>query len=79
VFFVPKKDGSLCLCVDYRGLNLITKKNWYPIPLIGMALDLLLGAQYFTKLDISDVYHRVRIKKGDEWKRAFRTRYGHFE
>ncbi len=79
VFFVPKKDGAMRLCVDYRSLNLITKKNRYPLPLIGEAIDRLSGARYFTKLDIRDAYHRVRIKKGDEWKTAFRTRYGHFE
>ena len=39
ILFVKKKDGSLQLCVDYRRLNLLTKKNWYPLPLIGEALD----------------------------------------
>jgi hypothetical protein len=66
MFFVPKKDGSLRLCVNYRGLNLITKKIQFPLPLIMEALDQLSGARYFTKLDICDAYHRVRINKGDE-------------
>jgi hypothetical protein len=79
VFFVPKKDKSFCLCVDYWGLNLITKKNWYPQPLIGESLNQLLGTRYFTKLDIGDAYHWVRIKEGDKWKMAFQTHYGHFE
>ncbi len=79
MFFVPKKDSSLRLCVDYRGLNLITKKNRYPLPLIREALDRLTGAKYFTKLDIQDAYYRVRIREGDEWKTAFCTRYGHFK
>ncbi len=57
VLFVPKKDGSLHFFIDYRGLNVITKKNWYLRPLIGETLDRLLGAQYFTKLDICDAYH----------------------
>lgn len=79
VLFVPKKDGKLRLCVDYRGLNKITIKNRHPLPLIGETLDRLGGAHYFTKLDLKDAYHRIRIRKGDEWKTAFRTRYGHFE
>lgn len=79
VLFVRKPDGSLRLCVDYRGLNAITMKNRYPLPRIDEMLDRLVGAKYFTKLDLRDAYHRIRIRRGDEWKTAFRTRYGHFE
>ncbi|KAF4627116.1 hypothetical protein G7Y89_g11043 [Cudoniella acicularis] len=79
ILFVPKKDGGLRLCVDYRGLNKVTVKNRHPLPLIDETLDRLVGAKIFTKLDLKDAYHRVRIKGGDEWKTAFRTRYGHFE
>jgi Reverse transcriptase (RNA-dependent DNA polymerase) len=67
------------LCVDYRGLNKVTIKNRHPLLLIDETLDRLVGAQVFTKLDLKDAYHRVRIRKGYEWKTAFRTRYGHFE
>ena len=79
ILFVPKKDGGLRLCVDYRGLNKVTTKNRHPLPLITETLDRLCGAKKFTKLDLKDAYHRIRIKEGDEWKTAFRTRYGHFE
>ena len=79
VLFTPKKDGALRLCVDYRGLNRITRKNRHPLPLISQVLDVVAGSQFFTKLDLRDAYHRIRINKGDEWKTAFRTRYGHFE
>ena len=79
ILFVPKKDGGLCLCVDYRGLNKVTVKNRHPLPLISETLDRLTGAKVFTKLDLKDAYHRIQIRKGDEWKTAFRTRYGHFE
>ena len=79
VLFVPKKDGGLRLCVDYRGLNAITIKNRHALPLISETLDRLVGAVVYTKLDMKDAYHRIRIKAGDEWKTAFRTRYGHFE
>ncbi|OQD64946.1 hypothetical protein PENANT_c409G07288, partial [Penicillium antarcticum] len=79
IIFVKKKDRSLRLCVDYRGLNNITIKNRYPLPLVSETMDRLSGAKIFTQLDLRDAYHRIRIKEGDEWKTAFRTRYGHFE
>lgn len=79
ILFVKKPSGGLRLCVDYRGLNNITIKNRYPLPLIGESLDRLGRAKRFTQLDLTSAYHRLRIKKGDEWKTAFRTRYGHFE
>jgi hypothetical protein len=79
ILFAKKKDGSMRLCVDYRGLNKVTIKNRHPLPLIMESLDRLSQAKYFTKLDVREAYHRVRIREGDEWKTAFRTRYGHFE
>jgi hypothetical protein len=79
ILFVKKKDGSLRLCVDYRGLNKITVKNRYPLPLIPDLIDRLAGAKYFTKIDLRNAYNQIRIAKGDEYKTAFRTRYGLFE
>jgi transposase InsO family protein len=79
ILFVKKRDGSLRLCVDYRGLNKITVKNRYPLPLIGESLDRLRTATVFTKIDLRAGYYLVRIAEGDEWKTAFRTRYGHYE
>ncbi|KAL2104482.1 hypothetical protein VUR80DRAFT_423 [Thermomyces stellatus] len=79
ILFVPKKDGGLRLCVDYRALNKITLKNRYPLPLITEILDRTQGSYYFSKIDIKDAYYRIRIAEGDEWKTAFRTRYGLFE
>ena len=79
ILFVKKKDGSLRMCVDYRGLNKITIKNRYPLPLISGLFDQLSQAKVYTKIDLRGAYNLVRIKAGDEWKTAFRTRYGHFE
>jgi len=79
IMFVKKKDGKLRLCVDYRALNYVTKKDRYPLPLIGEALDRLRTAKYYTKLDIKDAYHNVRIKEGDEWKTTFTTKYGTYK
>lgn len=66
-------------CVDYRGLNKITNKNRYPLPLITEILDRLSGSQVFSKIDLTDAYHRIRVAEGEEWKTTFGTRYGHFE
>ena len=79
VFFIKKKDGSLRLVVDYRKLNAITVKNRYPLPLTGELVDQLARARVFTKLDLRWGYHNVRVKEGDEWKAAFRTKEGLFE
>jgi len=79
VFYVPKPDGGLRLCVDYRHLNEITIKNAYTLPLIQELRDRLQGARWFTKFDIPSAFHRIRIKEGDEWKTAFRTHKGHYE
>jgi hypothetical protein len=79
IFFVKKKDGSLRMVVDYRGLNKVMVRNRYALPLIPSLLERLSGAKYFTKLDLRGAYNLVRIRPGDEWKTAFRTRYGHFE
>ena len=79
VLFVPKKNGKLRLCVDYRALNSVTTKDRYPLPLIDNLIDQLKGAKIYTALDLKGAYNLVRIKQGDEWKTAFRTRYGHYE
>ena len=79
ILFARKKDGSLRLCVDYRRLNDLTVKNVYPLPLIHEMLDRICGSQIFSKLDLKDAYWLIRIRDGDEWKTAFKTRYGLFE
>ena len=78
-FFVGKKDGTLRPCIDYRGLNNITVKNRYPLPLMSSAFELLQGAKIFSKLDLRSAYHLVRVREGDEWKTAFNTPSGHYE
>ena len=78
-FFVGKKDGSLRPCIDYRGINQLTIKNRYPLPLMNTAFNLLQGATVFTKLDLWNAYHLVRIREGDEWKTVFNTPTGHWE
>jgi len=79
IMFVKKKDGKLRLCAEYRALNEVTKKDRHPVPLISEALDRLGGAKYFTKPDIKDAYHNIRIREGDEWKTTFSTKLGTYE
>ena len=79
VMFVKRSDGKLRPVVDYRGLNAVTVKNRFPLPLIPEMLDRLNHAKVFTKLDLRNAYHHVRVRVGDEWKTAFRCRDGHCE
>ncbi len=79
ILFDKKPDSSLRLCMDYQGLNNLTIKDRYPLPLVGKSLDQLGWARRFTQLNLINVYYRMRIRKGDKWKTAFRTRYSHFE
>jgi hypothetical protein len=78
-FFIDKKDGKLHPVVDYCPLNEITKNNAAPIPLIPDLVDKLLGARFFTKLNIQWGYNNVRIHPDDIKKTTFKTPLGLFE
>jgi hypothetical protein len=71
--------GKLRFCVDFRKLNAIIKKDRYPIPLVDELMDRLAGAKFFTKLDIRQGFHRIRLKPESEDLTTFRTRYGMFK
>ena len=79
VLFIQKPGGGLRFCVDYHALNAITKKDRYLLPLIHETLNQIRQARWFTKLDVSAAFHKIRIAKGQEWMTAFCTRYGLFE
>ena len=79
ILLVLKKDGTMRMCIDYRGLNDITVKNTFPIPRIDDLHDQLGKAHYFTKLDLYSSYHQIQITTGDEHKTAFTSRYGTYE
>jgi len=79
LLLAAKPGGGVRICHDYRGLNQVTIKNRYPIPLIRETLDALCGAKFYTKLDVIAAFNRIRIAEGHEWLTAFITRFGLFE
>jgi hypothetical protein len=77
--FVLKKDGTQCLCVDYRALNAVTIKNKYMLPRINDLMDQLRQAKFFSKIDLRSSYHQMKIRPEDIRKTIFVTRYGEYE
>jgi hypothetical protein len=70
---VRKADGSLRLCIDYRGLNEVTRKDAYPLPRVDDTLDELKDANFYTHLDLASGFWQVRVRDHDIHKTAFQT------
>jgi len=79
ILFKKKKDGSLKLFIDYRGLNRATIKNRYEIPRMGNLLDRIKWAKLFSKIDLCFGYQKIRARECDIFKTRFCTHYGHYE
>ena len=79
VVLVPKKDGTLRFCVDYRRLNMVTRKDVYPLPRVDDLLVALGGAKYFSSLDLASGYWQVELAEDARQKSAFTTHHGLFE
>lgn len=76
---VRKSDGSLRLCVDYRRLNLKTRRGAFPLSRIDENLDALSGAKFFLTLDLPSGYHQVAVHEKDRNKTTFITPYGLYD
>ena len=63
MLLVEKKDGSLRMVVDYQGLNEVTIKHKYPLPMINDMFDRLQGAKVFSKIDLRSGYHQLKIRE----------------
>jgi hypothetical protein len=79
IVLVPKKDGSVRFCIDYRKVNAITRRDAYPLPRIDDTLDTLAGAKWFSTLDMVSGYWQVELEESDKEKTAFCTQEGLFE
>ena len=79
IILVPKKNGDVRMCVDYRALNRCTVKQRYPLPLVNDQLDKLAGKCYFSMLDLAQGYHQVPMHPDSVSKTAFITPDGHYE
>jgi transposase InsO family protein len=79
ILMAEKPGGGLRLCVDYRKLNALTRKDRYPIPLIDEVLERVSKAKFFTKLDIRQGFHRLRMDPDSEELTSFRSRYGSYK
>ena len=76
IFFAKQANGKLRIVVDYRGLNAITIKDRYPLPLMTTLMEQVGTSQVCSKLDLKLGFNLLRIAEGDAWKTAFKTRYG---
>jgi hypothetical protein len=79
VLLIRKANAAWRFCIDYRELNQQTMKDKFPILVVGELLDELRGASFFTKVDLCNGYHQVRMHPNDIAKTTFRMHHDHFK
>ncbi|RDY07632.1 hypothetical protein CR513_08227, partial [Mucuna pruriens] len=79
MIIVPKKDKSWRMCMNYHLINAIIVRYRHPIPYLDDLLDELHGACIFSKIDMQSGYHHICMRESDEWKTAFKTKFGLYE
>ncbi len=78
IVLVKKQDNTWRMCVDYRLINNKTIKNSFPLPHIDDTLAKVGGKRFYSKIDLAQGYHQLRMHPGDEDKVAFSTSSGHY-
>jgi hypothetical protein len=78
ILVVPKKNGKLCICIDFRKLNAVTKKDPYPLPFTDEVLDKVVGHEVYSFLDGFSSYHQIQIAPDNRYKMTFITNWGAF-
>ena len=76
IVVVPKKNGKLWICVDFRRLNAATKKDPYPLLFTDKVLDTIIGYAAYSFIDYFSSYHQVHIHENDRYKTTFITEWG---
>jgi hypothetical protein len=79
MILVRKHDNTWWLLVDYRLLNALTVRGKFPLTVIYELLDELSRAKWFSKLDLQDGFHQIRLVPGEAFKTAFQTHAYHYE
>ena len=79
VVLVKKKDGGLRMCIDFRKLNAVTKRDPYQLPMIDTLINRMQGCQFFSNIDVLSAFWNVPMAEEDIQKTGFTTSFGNYE